>query len=185
MLKLWTRPWKAEINKLLENLWVAPCSDNIWVEIFKGITLYSTNPSHCHEDSLVLGNYSHLRWLPWRKEPRGVTLEDFVGLGVYIWTQPSYSECLHLDPAHKGNLHWVFTFGPSPVAATPPTSSPVPQISSWCIKILNHFVCSSMLTIIKNKSTTRCSMGVYILTQPSCCILATRRKWRLKGKVQD
>ena len=54
MLKLWSWPWKAEINNLLKKLWVAPCFYNIWVENFKGITLYSTNPSHCHEYSLVL-----------------------------------------------------------------------------------------------------------------------------------
>ena len=35
-------------------------------------------------------------------------------------------------------------------------------------KILNHYVCSSMLTIIKNKSITSCSMGVYILRRISC-----------------
>ena len=36
---------------------------------------------------------------------KGVTLEDYVDLGVYTWTQPSYSDCLHMDPAHLGNLH--------------------------------------------------------------------------------
>ena len=105
-----------------------------WVKYFEKRTLYSTNPSHFYEDSLILWNYSQSRWLSRRKKPRGVTLEDNVVLGVYTWTQPSYSECLHLDPAHLGNLHWVFTFGPSPVAATPPTISPVQQISSQCIR---------------------------------------------------
>ena len=119
MSKLWTRPWKAEINKLLENLWVAPCSDDIWVENFKGISLYSTNPSHCHEDSLVLANYSHPRWLPWRKESRGVTLEDYVvwvftfgpspaTVSVYIWTQlteGTCTGCLHLDPGQLQQHH--------------------------------------------------------------------------------
>ena len=137
-------------------------------KIVKGITLYSTNPSHCHEDFLVLENYSHPRWLPWRKEPRGVTLEVYVVLGVYIWTQPSYSECLHLDPAHRGNLQWLFTFGPRPAATTSPTSFQFPQFSSPSIrKFTNHFLCTWM-TITKNKSYIRCSRGVYILTQPSC-----------------
>ena len=119
MLKLWTWPWKAEINKLLKRLWVFPCSYNIWVENFKGITLYSTNPSHYYEESLILWKYSHPRWLPRRREPRGVILEDYVvwvftfgpspaTVSVYILiqlTEGTCTGCLHLDPGQLQQHH--------------------------------------------------------------------------------
>ena len=63
--------------------------------------------------------YSHPRWLPRRREPRGVILEDYVvwvftfgpspaTVSVYIWTQltkGTCTECLHLDPAQLQQHH--------------------------------------------------------------------------------
>ena len=70
-------------------------------------------------------------------------------------------ECLHQDPAHR-----VFTFGPSPVAASPSFISS-PSIRRIKRKIQNHFVCFHLLTILRNKTYIGSSHGCYIWIQPT------------------
>ena len=99
------------------------------------------------------------------------------------WTQPSYSECLHLDPAHTGNLHWMFTFGPSPVAATPPTSSPVPQISSQCIrKSLNTLCALEFLPSSKTRVTQDVAWVFTSWPSPAAAFSPSKESEGWKGK---
>ena len=75
--------------------------------------------------------------------------EDLKHVSVYTKTQlteGTWSGCLHLDPAHSQHHH----------------PSPAPQftvLKSKHLKIQNHFLCSRLLTITKNKSNIRCSHG--------------------------
>ena len=42
------------------------------------------------EPALEVNDFDQIGVFPRRKEPTGSTLGDYVVLGVYIWTQPSY-----------------------------------------------------------------------------------------------
>ena len=109
---------------------------------------------------------------------------EYILLGVYILTQPSY----FCKKNHQ--KQWVFTCGPSsqrgpalciPVAAPSTfTSSLIHSSQKIAYKTLDHFVCSWSFTIIINKSNIRCSMGVYTLTQPSCCIPHHQKKVKIE-----
>ena len=73
-------------------------------------------------------------------------------------------QCIHLDPAKLQQHH--------------PIPGPKSHSSQESIRgTKNHFVCSRLLTIIKNKSNFRCSKGVYTLTQPTAASLTINRKW--------
>ena len=66
------------------------------------------------------------------------------------------SECLHMDPAHKGKLQWVHTLWPSPLKAPPPNHS--------C-----QILCTLKSLPSSGAEVTRDVVsGVYIWTQPSC-----------------
>ena len=64
------------------------------------------------------------------------------------------SECLHVDPAHWGELLWVFTLWPSPLAAP----SPNPCCPTLCA--LKSYPSS------RAEVTWDVASGVYIWTQP-------------------
>ena len=65
-------------------------------------------------------------------------------------------ECLHVDPAHRGELLWVYTLWPSPFAAPPPNPS--------CPILCALYSSPSS----KTEVTWDAVSGVYIWTQPTC-----------------
>ena len=126
--------------------------------IIKKITLYSTLQSFYFEDSTITDNHSHPRWLPRRREPRGVILEDYVvwvftlgpspaTVSVYIWTQltkGTCTECLHLDPAQLQQHHpqapqfhrsqvdaWKYWITLCALQCWPSSKTRVPQDVAW------------------------------------------------------